>query len=64
MLTAGAIVQLWHLNSQSSDEHEQPNVTFTLGGEATDGTDSMDYVDEPDKPQGINNYFFENFVKS
>jgi hypothetical protein len=43
-------VQLWHLNSQPIEE--EPNVTFTLGGENADGTDSMDYVDEPDKPQG------------
>lgn len=44
-------MQLWHLNSQQPIEEEQ-NVTFTLGGENTDGADSMDYVDEPDKPQG------------
>jgi WD40 repeat protein len=49
LLTAGSHVQLWHLNSQPIEE--EPNVTFTLGGENADGTDSMDYVDEPDKPQ-------------
>ncbi|XP_063931709.1 dmX-like protein 2 isoform X3 [Zophobas morio] len=50
LLTAGAHVQLWHLNSQPVEE--TPNVTFTLGGgENADGSDSMDYLEEPDKPQ-------------
>ncbi|XP_044259842.1 dmX-like protein 2 isoform X6 [Tribolium madens] len=50
LLTAGSHVQLWHLNSHPIIE-EKTNVTFTLGGENADGSDSMDYADEPDKPQ-------------
>ncbi|EEZ98613.2 dmX-like protein 2 isoform X2 [Tribolium castaneum] len=51
LLTAGSHVQLWHLNSFPLPFEEKSNVTFTLGGENADGTDSMDYADEPDKPQ-------------
>lgn len=49
LLTAGAQVQLWHLKSQTEEEH-RPSVTFTLGGGQADGVEDGD---EPDKPQGM-----------
>lgn len=43
LLTAGSIVQLWHLKSQPV-EKEAEHVTFTLGGGEypTDGIDDHD----------------------
>ncbi|CAH0558785.1 unnamed protein product [Brassicogethes aeneus] len=43
LLTAGAHVQLWHLKTFAEDD--EPSVTFTLGGEHTEGNE------EQDKPQ-------------
>lgn len=48
LLTAGSLVQLWHLKSQPIEEEP---VVFTLGG--TDSImDGGDSLDEQDKPQG------------
>lgn len=48
LLTAGSLVQLWHLKSHISDKAKP--VMFTLGGESnTDGGESQD---EGDKSSG------------
>lgn len=60
LLTAGTQVQLWHLNQQPIEEDETNNVTFTLGGENI--SDSLEYVDEPDKPQGRSTLISCNFL--
>lgn len=49
LLTAGSLVQLWHLKSQP--EEKSSPVTFTLGGGET-GADGSESQDEADKPQG------------
>lgn len=51
LLTAGALVQLWHLKSQPAEADERERVKFTLGGESTNEADGAQN-DEPDKPQG------------
>lgn len=47
LLTAGSLVQLWHLKS-TQNEFEDVSVKFTLGGEHNEGGDTNE---EPDKPQ-------------
>lgn len=51
LLTAGSLVQLWHLKSMPVEEEP---VVFTLGGNdpINDGSDSSEPLDEQDKPQG------------
>lgn len=49
LLTAGNLVQLWHLKSQP--EEKNAPVTFTLGGgeSSADGSESQE---DSDRPQG------------
>lgn len=51
LLTAGSLVQLWHLKALPVEE--EPGVVFTLGGNESmpDGYDSSEQ-DEQDRPQG------------
>lgn len=50
LLTAGLLVQLWHLKSQP--EEKSAPVTFTLGGGETSG-DGGESQDEADRPHGM-----------
>lgn len=53
MLTAGSLVQLWHLKSVAVEVKEEP-VTFTLGGgheTLHDGYDSSEPYDDQEKLQ-------------
>lgn len=49
LLTAGSLVQLWHLKSQP--EEKSAPVRFTLGGGESTG-DGSETPEDTDKPQG------------
>lgn len=58
LLTAGSVLQLWHLKSEHADAAEAAKpVSFTVGGEPV-SYESDGSQDESDKPQGRVNFCF------